>query len=187
MWWWVKRGAAAAGLGLCGVIAFAVTLYMTDNYHTVIAGELYRSAQLTPVALAEHQAQDGFKSVLNLRGASPQSDWYQDELRVSAELGLQHADFKLSARREVTPEEVRALVGIMRALPKPILIHCLQGADRTGFTVAMYLAAIKGAGHEVSEAQLSVRYGHLGIPYLSETYPMDISWEREEVALGFED
>jgi protein tyrosine/serine phosphatase len=187
MWWWVRRGAAVIGVGLCGVLAFALTLYLTGNYHTVIAGELYRSAQLSPAALARHQAEDGFRSVLNLRGASPQSDWYRDELQASADLGLTHADFRLSARKQITPAEVQALVAVMRDLPKPILIHCLRGADRTGFAVAMYMAAIKNAGHAVSEAQLSVRYGHVGIPYLSAAYPMDETWEREEIALGFED
>lgn len=186
MWWWVKRGAAVIGLAAGGFFAFALYLYMTDNYHTVIPGELYRSAQLDAKALADHQARDGFRSVLNLRGAS-KSAWYEDELRVSAELGLVHADFKLSARKEITPDEVRALVTLMRDLPKPILIHCLQGADRTGFASAAYLAEITKAGHEVSEAQLSIRYGHIGIPYLSEAYPMDETWEREEVRLGYEE
>ena len=182
---WIKRIAAGLGLALLPVLAFAIFLYATSNYHVVIPGELYRSAQLTPETLAHHQRQDGFKSVLNLRGASPGKAWYDGEVAMAKELGLIHVDFGLSARREVTVAETEALLAIMRDLPKPILIHCFRGADRTGFVAAMYMADIKKAGLATASGQLSVRYGHIGLPHLSEAYPMDISWDREVAARGY--
>jgi hypothetical protein len=35
---------------------------------------------------------------------------------------------------------------------------------------------------DTAEHQLSIRFGHLGIPYLSAAYAMDKSWEKIEDA-----
>ena len=103
----------------------------------------------------------------------------------SARLGLVHADFALSASREVTNVEAVQLIALMRTLPKPLLIHCQHGSDRTGLLAALYLAAIKGEDAETADQQLSLYYGHFAVPYLSAAYPMDESWDRLEVALKF--
>ena len=81
--------------------------------------------------------------------------------------------------------EIVRLVALMRDAPKPLLIHCRAGADRSGLAASLYLAAIDGAGEERAEAQLSFRFGHIGIPWLSETYAMDETWEALETWLGF--
>lgn len=61
----------------------------------------------------------------------------------------------------------------------------MSGADRTGLTAAIYLAAIAGAGEHEAEKQLSIRYGHIGIPFVSRAYAMDETWEELEPWLGF--
>jgi hypothetical protein len=51
--------------------------------------------------------------------------------------------------------------------------------------IAALLQQIAGTDEEVSERQLSVRYGHIGIPYISASFAMDESWEIfEEVFFG---
>ena len=50
----------------------------SGNFHAVIAGEVYRSAQVTPEDLAIYQRDYGIRSVLNLRGATPGHPWYDD-------------------------------------------------------------------------------------------------------------
>jgi protein tyrosine/serine phosphatase len=185
MYWWSMRIIALLGITFVALLGYAGFLYTIRNYHVVIPGELYRSGQLSPETLAERQRQDGFKSVLNLRGASPGKPWYDAEIAMARQLGLTHVDFSLSAKREVTPEQTEALLAIMREMPKPILIHCMRGADRTGFAVAMYMADIKKAGLARAGGQLSVFFGHFGIPHLSKAYPMDVSWQREVAARGF--
>jgi protein tyrosine/serine phosphatase len=169
--------------GFVGLIGYLAVLHYNGNFHAVVDGELYRSAQVKGDQLAEYTQQVGLKSVLNLRGASPRSSWYQDEMAESARLGLVHADFELSASRMVTGEEAAQLIALMRTLPKPLLIHCKHGSDRTGLLSALYLAAVKGQDEETAEKQLSLYFGHFSVPYLSAAYAMDESWEQFEMSL----
>jgi protein tyrosine/serine phosphatase len=89
-----------------------------------------------------------------------------------------------AAHREVSDDEVATFFRVIAESPKPILIHCKSGSDRTGLAVALYLAKLKGASELRSEIQLSILYGHLGVPVLS-VYAMDRTFERLEPSLGF--
>ena len=182
---WTKRILALVAAGVLALVGYLAFLHFNGNFHTVVEGELYRSAQVKGTQLSDYTAKVGLKSVLNLRGAAPGADWYKDEMAESARLGLVHADFELSASRKVTTEEAVKLIALMRLLPKPLLIHCKHGSDRTGLLSALYLAAIKGQGEDAALGQLSLRYGHFSVPYLSAAYPMDESWEDLEVSLKF--
>lgn len=182
--WSIKAFAALMAATLVLLVYLAV-LHFNGNFHAVVDGELYRSAQPSADELATYTAKAGLKSVLNLRGASPRSDWYKEEIAESEKLGLIHADFGLSASREVTNEEAAELIALMRTLPKPLLIHCKHGSDRTGLLAALYLAAIKGEDADQADDQLSIYFGHFSVPYLSAAYPMDESWNRLEVTLKF--
>jgi protein tyrosine/serine phosphatase len=84
----------------------------------------------------------------------------------------------------LTPERADELVAIMKAAPKPILIHCQSGADRTGLVSVIYSQQIARVDEDVAERQLSVRYGHVAIPYISSVYAMDVSWDRLETHYG---
>lgn len=165
--------------------AYLGTLQLVGNFHTVIPGTLYRAAQITPERLSDYKTQYGVRTIINLRGATPGSAWYDAELKASYELGISHLDFRMSASRLLSRQRAAELIALMRSAPKPLLIHCRAGADRTGLASALYLAAIAGAQEEAAERQLSVRFGHIGIPYLSAAYPMDESWEDFEPWLGF--
>ena len=181
---WALRVAGVAGFLLLVLLGFFGIQQYTGNFHAVVDGEVYRSAQMTGTQLSDYTAKVGLKSVLNLRGAAPDADWYQAEIADSARLGLVHADFALSASREVTNDEAVQLIVLMRTLPKPLLIHCKQGSDRTGLLAALYLASIKGVDVDTADDELSLAFGHFSVPYISTAYPMDISWNRLEVVLN---
>ncbi|MDQ7778066.1 MAG: tyrosine-protein phosphatase [Paracoccus aminovorans] len=180
---WLAGIACAAALCLLAALGWAGWLQWGGNFHAVVPGLLYRSAQPAPADLARWSAAHGLRSVLNLRGASG-AGWYRDEIAAAARLGLVHADFAMKDNERLDPVRAARLVALIDSLPKPVLIHCKAGADRTGLAAALYLAA-HGAGESRSEAQLSFRFGHVGLP-LAAAWAMDESWEGIEPALGYE-
>lgn len=178
---WLGRGLAVA---LVLALAYGGYRLAIHNEAEVIAGEVYRSSQVSQAYLEDIVAREGIKSVLNLRGGQKKKDWYQEELAATTALGLVQADFKMDPTEEMTPEQAQELIALMKSLPKPMLIHCRQGADRTGLAAALYLAAIAGKPADEAGAQLSLRYGHVAIPYLSEGYAMTQSWNALQPVLG---
>ncbi len=180
---WLARSAALVLLALLLAGGWAGWLRHSGNFHAVVAGEVYRSAQPSPAQLARWSKDHRLGSVLNLRGASS-AGWYQGEISASRALGLVHADFAMKDHEKLTPERAARLMALIDSLPKPVLIHCKAGADRTGLAAALYLAR-HGETEARAEAQLSFRFGHVGLP-VSAAWAMDQSWEEMEPALGFE-
>ena len=137
----------------------------TGNFRTVSPGQVYRSGQLTEKQLTEYTREYGIRSVLNLRGKNEQSDWWKEEIAAAGQLGLKHYDVELSSRREPAENEVQELVTILQEAPKPLLIHCAGGADRSGLVSAIYLYRFEGYPYEKARKQLSVIYGHSTLLY----------------------
>lgn len=173
---------AAAKLCLAGLALFCTMAFgyfygirTTGNFNTVVAGEVYRSAQLSPEQLERFTAENGIKSIINLRDDGPGSDWYADEVASAGRLHVSVFDFPMSAQAELTLAQSQALIDLMRDAPKPVLIHCKAGADRTGLAASLYLAAIKGVDPEIADDQLALRFGHVSLPFWPE-YAMDRSF-----------
>ncbi|TCK30796.1 uncharacterized protein (TIGR01244 family) [Ancylobacter aquaticus] len=182
----IRRGLGWSLLGVLVLLGgFLGIEQLVGNFHTVVADELYRSAQIDADQLAGLKAEYGIATVINLRGPSSKP-WYQREVATSRALGITHVDFQLSAGRELTQPQVEALIALMRRSPKPILVHCRGGADRSGIASALYLASIAKAGEEPAEWQMSLFYGHFPIPFFP-AWAMDQTWERIEPWLGFPD
>jgi protein tyrosine/serine phosphatase len=171
--------AAAVGVFLGG-------LQVTGNFHTVIAGEIYRSAQPSPSDIARYSRTVGIRTIVNLRGPSAGKAWYDRELAESHDLGITHIDFRMSATHEFTQDKAVELLALLQDAPKPILIHCEAGADRSGLVSALYVAAVGKLGEAAAESQMSVWYGHIGLPF-SASYAMDVSFENLEPWLGYHD
>ena len=90
------------------------------------------------------------------------------EVEASKRLGVAHVDFRMSASQELTPERAKELVALMAKAEKPLLIHCKDGADRTGPASALYLAVIEREAPKTAGEQLSFRHGHLSLPFIPE-------------------
>lgn len=163
-----------------GTAGYLGYLQLTGNFHTVIAGELYRSAQPTPTQLEAYIRAKGIATIVNLRGENDHARWYADEIATAEKLGVKHIDFKMSATKILPPDKADQLVAILKAAPKPILIHCEAGADRSGLVSVIYSERVAGINEDVAERQLSILFGHIGIPYLSAAFAMDESWEDLE-------
>ena len=158
--------------------AFVLSVVAHHNFHIVSPGLVYRSAQMNAGALAAVIPEYGIKSILNLRGAGEGKDWYDAETNTAREFGVQHYDFALSATRELTNEEMDQILDTIRSAPKPILIHCKSGSDRTGLIGALYLYGLEGQPAKSARTQLAVFYGH--IPHLiwCDSVAMDNSFWR---------
>ena len=91
------------------------------NIHTVLKGEVYRSAQLPPDRLRALVREHNIRSIINLRGPAPDAAWYIGEQAVAAAEGVTSYDFPMSPKRQLTPEKVEELLTLMRTAPKPLL------------------------------------------------------------------
>jgi len=177
----VRAGLRAVVLAMVvivgSVIGYDALLFATGNVHTVVDGVLYRSAQLSKSQFEIVIHQHGIKSILNLRGGHLTDARYADEIDVSKQLGVTHFDYPISSRRRVTPEQIADILSIVRSAPKPLLVHCRSGADRSGLVSALFLLDAERADPAEADRQLSLIYGHF--PYLlSKTVAMDQSfWE----------
>ncbi len=150
---------------------FSYLYGLSSNFHTITAGEAYRSAQLSGPEFENYIKKYGIRSILNLRGENPYEQWYRDEISISKEYNVAHYDIALSAGREPAGDEVRKIMEVFRMAPHPILIHCMAGADRTGLVAAMWKVIVDKETKKEAEGQLSIWYGH--IP-LGKTYSQDM-------------
>jgi len=146
------------------------------NFHIVTEGQFYRSAQLDKDELIHYIKKYHIKSILNLRGKKENSRWYKEEIEICKKMGVIHYDYGISATHEVDEKEINSILNTLINTPKPILIHCKVGADRSGLISAIWEYAIEGASAKESAKQLSLRYLHF--PYLNETKAMDESFWR---------
>ena len=149
--------SALAALALLAAALWWLTGY--DNYHVVIPGELYRSGQMSANRLLAHAAADRLATVINLRPETNQP-WHTTEVAACAGQHITHIDFPLAGDKAPTRDRMQALMTLMRTAPKPLLIHCEHGADRTGLAVALYLSAVNGRPRAEAKRALSIRYGH---------------------------
>lgn len=182
-----KRAAIFLVFSLTLLIGYLAYLQISGNFYEVSSGAVYRAAQMDGQNLAKWKREHGIASILNLRGEANGADWYETERAVADRLGIQHINFAMSEQKELTDDEVQALVEIMRNAPKPLLIHCRAGADRTGLASALYLAGIENRDEAEAERHLSILYGHIGLPWVSKAWSMNTTWERIEPWLGYPD
>lgn len=163
-------------LCFAALIAGSRYLYLEyqGNFHPITAGEAYRSAQLNPVLLEEYITQYGIKSIINLRGTND-TPWYHDEIAVSKKMNVQHYDLALSARSTPATQRITDLLNIFETAPRPVLIHCMAGADRSGLAAALWKVVIDKEPKVTASEQLSILYGH--VPF-GPTQAMDNFFEQ---------
>ena len=162
----LKRLVGFLALGLLGLLAMTywwVNFY--PNFHAVVEGELYRSAQLSPSQLKASISEKQIASVINLRGAEPNEGWWLRETASCKEAGVTHHDFAWTNRNPPSREELYDFIETCRNTPKPLLVHCRSGADRTALACALYLHHIKNLAEAEARECYSLRYGH--VPWAS--------------------
>ncbi len=147
------------------------------NFHTVSKGVVYRSAQLSLDRLAQYVEDHRIRSIVNLRGAQQWRRWYRQEKAFSRSRGIIHEDFALSAIKTISVYELDRILAFMHEAPKPILVHCYAGADRTGLISALWqLAEDRKKPAEALERQLCWMKGHFSTFHLGTNAMVQSFW-----------
>jgi protein tyrosine phosphatase (PTP) superfamily phosphohydrolase (DUF442 family) len=128
------------------------------NLHQVADG-VWRGGQPTPGQLRAF-ARRGGRSVVSLRagrgfGSLPL------EIDACREAGLTYHNLVIRSRRLPSREELRAAACLFETMERPVLLHCMSGADRSGFALALFLMLAENRPVAEARRQLSLRYGHI--------------------------
>ena len=161
--WWrrVLWGLAGGLLLALGIEVYHV--FLGRNLHEVLAGRVYRCAQLSGAGLEQVIRAHGIRTVVNLRGSSPPLPWYLEECRATHHLNVCQEDLCLSANRLPPVQEMRRLVEVLDRTEYPILLHCRRGADRTGLAATVVLLLQTDTSLGEAWHQLGLRYGHVPV------------------------
>jgi protein tyrosine phosphatase (PTP) superfamily phosphohydrolase (DUF442 family) len=119
---------------------------------------VFRSPQVTEDRLVRRIERHGIHSVLCLRGPSEPA-----AATARAALATRTAFFQvpISATRPPRPEALLELWRIAAEAPRPLLVHCRAGVDRTGFASALIVLHDTGDLAAARSQLALVPYGHL--------------------------
>ena len=175
---------AIVSIGAVALLAAIRIAYLDEqgNFHVITASEAYRSAQLDKDELKHYLLKYKIRSVINLRGEKDDEPWYVEEKQVCRDLDVEHYDLRLPADKQPASTEIEALIRLFKTAPRPVLIHCKAGADRSGLAAAMWKMQIDGEPKAVAQRQLSIRFGHIPIGPTSVLDTFIQTWEPGDEA-----
>lgn len=109
------------------------------NFHWVVPGEAARAMQAWAGRLGPFLKRRGIKAIVNLRGRNDDLSWWKKETAIAQAGGIVHFDAMLDSRKIPTREMLVRLVECFDAAPRPFLLKCSGGQDRTSFAAALYI------------------------------------------------
>jgi hypothetical protein len=132
------------------------------NFHWVREGEAARSSQANFGGLGGLMRRHGLNAIINLRGENSDLSWWRYERRVCERLGARHFDTMLDSRHLPTRDMLVQLIGAFEEAPRPFLLKCSGGHDRTALAAALFVIHREGwAGREAAMRQFDAAlYGH---------------------------
>ncbi|MEP4197827.1 MAG: protein tyrosine phosphatase [Aliishimia sp.] len=136
----------------------AILRTIWHNFAEVAPG-VFRANHPSPKRLA-YYVRNGISTIVNLRGPSD-APHYLLELDACRKLGLTLLDVPgLTARDAPSREALIGVLDALRSAPKPLLLHCKSGADRSSLAAAVYLLAECGATIDEARIQFSPKFIH---------------------------
>lgn len=140
-------------------------LMFGNNLHVLQKGQAYRAGTIPPKRLARKIKKFGIRTVINLRGAQPHKRWFQRQDKVLRTLRIGFYNIPMSAKTLPSRENALKLIDLFDHAPRPILIHCRAGADRTSEAAALWKLTQEGSTKQEARRQLSDTYGHFSNRY----------------------
>lgn len=150
--------------------ALEIKTDVIDNFIAVQEGAFYRSAQLSAEALESYIKDYGIKTVINLRGENPQEEWWQQEAAVTRRNNVRYVNIPMTASKLTSKKNIREILNVFDTAPRPMLVHCLAGADRTGEVAALWVLDQQHRSRSEALAQLNILHRHNPFMYPSKDF-----------------
>jgi hypothetical protein len=134
------------------------------NFHWVVPKEAARAAQPWMGFYTAFLKGNGIKAIINLRGHRPQFGWWHVEARAAKETGAAHLEATLDSRHLPKREMLIDLIKAFDAAPRPFLLKCSGGQDRSSFAAALFILHRDGwTAFDTAQKQFS-RFPYLHFP-----------------------
>ncbi len=134
------------------------------NFHWVVPGEAARAMQAWAGGLRGFLQSRGIRAVINLRGRNADLNWWKGETLIAEAAGIAHLDAMLDSRKIPTREMLVRLIDCFNTAPRPFLLKCSGGQDRTSFAAALYIIHRDGWGAMDRAKQQFQRFPYLHFP-----------------------
>ena len=162
-------------------------IFLGDNFHEVDKDNLYRCRQLSDTNLEQYINQYNIKTILNVRGYDEEPEIRKREQEICKKNNVLFFGVPIRGK-SVSEYDIQQVMAILETTPRPIIVHCYAGADRTGLTCALY-RLLNGRSIDEALQELSVRYGHFSwldpvfkeiITNIENTYPNIITSMKKQ-------
>ena len=140
---------------------------INNNFHRIDDG-VYRSGQPSPRLLKSYIVNYNIKTIVNLRKPiDSEKNIFLIQKKVCNNFNLSMVNIPFSARKLPNRETLKLMIGAVKEMELPFLVHCKTGADRTGFFMALYkfykTNDILEAKKQLSLKYLHIKYSQTGI------------------------
>jgi len=109
------------------------------NFHWVVPGEAARAMQAWAGGLGTFLKRRQIRAIINLRGRNDDLAWWKKETAIAKAHGVAHLDAMLDSRKLPTRGMLERLIESFDTAPKPFMLKCSGGHDRTSLAAALYL------------------------------------------------
>ncbi len=134
------------------------------NFHWVIPGDCARAAQAWAGGVGPFLEKRGINALINLRGRNDDLSWWKNETGAARSRGIAHLDAMLDSRRLPTQPMLMRLIDAFNEAPRPFVLKCSGGQDRTSFAAALYLIH-RGGWTAMADARAQyARFPYLHFP-----------------------
>ncbi len=134
------------------------------NFHWVTPGDAARAMQDWAGGLEPFLKRRGIRAIINLRGRNDDLGWWQKETAIATNAGIAHLDAMLDSRKLPTRQMLVRLIESFDEAPRPFLLKCSGGQDRTSFAAALYLIHRDGWGARRAAMEQFARFPYLHFP-----------------------
>jgi hypothetical protein len=134
------------------------------NFHWVVPGEAARAAQAWAGGVGPFLEKRGIAAVINLRGRNDDLSWWQNETKAAGARDVAHLDAMLDSRKLPTRPMLQRLIQCFDEAPRPFMLKCSGGQDRTSFAAALYLIHANGWQAFDQAAAQYARFPYLHFP-----------------------